>query len=194
MENNLYEETIPSEKISLLKLLEGQKIDKMVRYSWLKGDEAVEEYGIKSNDVFSLTAGPILLYFQSGMIIGASSDPSQNSVVLWVEKDGHGYVTNELIEEDAELYSINSKDIVYSSTFWSQLEGQQIKKISIIRCKPKNAKFASLPNEVGLLLTMSNGVSFILSHGLHDNSDDFSVITENDIDKRLVEDLNIKNE
>lgn len=192
MINNLYEESIPSEKISLFSLLEGERLDKIVRYSWLKGSEAVEEYGIEPKDVFSLTAGPILLYFKSGMIIGASSEPSKNSVVLWVERDDKGYIAKELIEKDSELYPIDSKDIEYSNTFWSQLEGQRVERFSIIRCTPKNAKFECIPNEVGLLIKMSNGIKFILSHGLHDNSDDFSVITENQIDERLIESLDVK--
>lgn len=194
MNNNLYEETIPSEKISILKLLEGQYLTKMVRYSWVKGEQAVVEYELNSNDVFSLTSGPILLYFQSGMIIGAGSNPSIHSVTLWVERDNLGYVANELTEEDSELYPIYAKDKVYSSAFWSQLEGKEVREISIIKCKPLNAKYSVLPNEVGLLFTMSNGVKFILSHGLHDCSDDFSVIEETQIDKGLMESLYIEKE
>lgn len=194
MENELYKETIPSEKISLLKLLKGQELDKLVRYSWLTCDEVIEEYGVKPQDIFSLTAGPLLLYFKSGMVIGASSNPAKNSVILWVERDGQGYVTSELTEEDSELYSICANDGVYSNVFWSQLQGQKVSEINIIRCIPKREMFSCLPNEVGLLFKMSNGKNFILSHGLHDNSDDFSVIEESQIDKRLLVSLIIQSE
>ncbi|MNI93354.1 hypothetical protein D3C73_1512920 [compost metagenome] len=61
--------------------------------------------------------------------------------------------------------------------------------IDIIKRDPQNALLAELQNEVGVELVMDNGDKFILSHGLHNNSDDFSVITESYIDRRLLENL-----
>ncbi|MDU9042720.1 hypothetical protein QZH44_09345 [Pseudomonas corrugata] len=39
-----------------------------------------------------------------------------------------------------------------------------------------NAKAQQRPSEVGLRFDVCGGKSFILSHGLHDDSDDFTVL------------------
>ncbi|RRJ67452.1 hypothetical protein EHV15_06945 [Paenibacillus oralis] len=115
------------------------------------------------------------MYFQSGLVIGAASDPSQNSVILWVERDDTGYITKEPIENDPELYAISALDKQYSNSYWTQIVGQKIRMVNIIKRNPQNALLAELPNEVGVEIVMDNGEKFILSYGLHNNSDDFSV-------------------
>lgn len=135
----------------------------------------MEQCEIAEEEVFSLTAGPVLMYFQSGLVIGATSDT--------------GYITDEPIENDTELYSISALDKQYSNSYWGQIVGHSIKTVSIIKRDPQNALLAELPNEVGVEMVMDNGKKFILSHGLHNNADDFSVITESYIDRSLLENL-----
>lgn len=65
---------------------------------------------IEADEVFSLTAGPLLLYLDSGFVIGSASDPSRNSVTIWIEKDEHGNISDEPVELDAELYPIDARD------------------------------------------------------------------------------------
>ena len=65
--------------------------------------------------------------------------------------------------------------------------------VNIIKRDPQNALLAELPNVVGVEIVMDNGEKFILSHGLHNNSDDFSVITDLYIDRRLLESLRREN-
>ncbi|GIO86795.1 hypothetical protein J25TS5_37270 [Paenibacillus faecis] len=190
MDNELRDgSSIPSDRIKLLQIIKNNKLNKLVRYSWWEGKEAMEQCEIAQNEVFSLTAGPLLLYFQSGLVVGAASDPSRNSVIIWVEKDDTGYVKSEPVENDTDLYPIDAEDKTYSSPYWIQIVGQSIKEINIIKRDPYNALFEELPNEVGLEIVMENDMKFILSHGLHNDSDDFSVITASQIEIDILENL-----
>lgn len=62
----------------------------MIRFSWWESHEAMVQCGIAEEDVFSLTAGHVLMYFHSGLVIRAASDPERNSVLIWVERDDTG--------------------------------------------------------------------------------------------------------
>ncbi|VTR19266.1 Uncharacterised protein [Actinobacillus pleuropneumoniae] len=189
MNVEIRESSYPSKKIKLFQIAKNQTLCKLIRYSWWESSAAMEQCEIEQEDVFSLTAGPLLMYFQSGLVIGVASDPSQNSVIIWVEKDDTGYITVDSIESDAELYPINALDKQYSNSYWSQIVGQKLMQVNIIKRDPQNALLAELPNEVGVEMIMDNGNKIILSHGLHNNSDDFSVIEESYIDRRLLESL-----
>ena len=179
----LYPEDIPSRRIELLKAVCDHTIVKMIRFSWCSVDEAIEEYEIDKSNVFSLTAGPLLMYLNSGLVIGASSNPSLNSVVLWVEKNENGETVDDPTELDDELFPVEADND------WIKFAGKKIASFKILRKKVNSAKLAELPNEVGVLIEMNDGNQFILSHGLHDNSDDFSVITEKQIDSCLMDQI-----
>ncbi|CAI8891029.1 hypothetical protein EMIT07CA2_30302 [Brevibacillus sp. IT-7CA2] len=190
MDNELRDgSSIPSDRIKLLQIMKNKKLNKLVRYSWWESEEAMEQCEIAQNEVFSLTAGPLLLYFELGLVVGAASDPSRSSVIIWVEKDDTGYIKNDSVENDTDLYPINAEDNIYSSPYWIQIVGQDIKEINIIKRDPYNALFEELPNEVGLEIVMENDMKFILSHGLHNDSDDFSVITTSQIEVDIIENL-----
>ena len=186
MKTPILAENIPSKLSKLLNSLIGRKLERLTRYSWYSEGEAIKEYKISKEEVFSLTAGPILIYFEDGLVIGASSNPSLNSVVIWVEKNEDNDCSDELIENDNELFPIDAKN---QRNFWSCLLGQSIVALNIIKRNTNNPKMTELPNEVGLFILMSNGYKFILSHGLHDNSDDFSVIQEKQINEELLHQL-----
>ncbi|BFH64639.1 MULTISPECIES: hypothetical protein [Paenibacillaceae] len=190
MDNELRDgSSIPSDRIKLLQIIKNEKLSKLIRFSWWESEESMEQCEIAQDEVFSLTAGPLLLYFESGLVIGAASDPSRNSVILWVEKDDTGYIKDESIENDTDLYPIDAEDKIYSSPYWGQIVGQNIKEINIIKRDPQNALFEELPNEVGLEIVMENDMKFILSHGLHDDSDDFSVLTTSQLEVDLIASL-----
>ncbi|MCM3703366.1 hypothetical protein [Paenibacillus macerans] len=193
MDANIRLSSFPSDKIKLFQIIKNQTLSKLIRFSWWESSDAIEQCEIPEEDVFSLTAGPVLMYFQSGLVIGAASAPSQNSVNIWVEKDDTGYITDEPIENDTELYAISALDKQYSNSYWSQIVGQKIRMVNIIKRDPQNALLTELPNEVGVEIVMDNGEKFILSHGLHNNSDDFSVITDSYIDRGLLESLRREN-
>jgi hypothetical protein len=69
-------------------------------------------------------------------------------------------------------------EIKDSNSFWDQIVGRKIKDIHIYKCKPYNSLYFDLPNEFGVGITMENDKKFILSHGLHDDSDTFSILPE----------------
>ncbi len=187
MATPMYSEGIPSERINLIRHLEGQKLTRLVRYSWLPEDVAIDEYGIKKNQIFSLTAGPLLMFFSSGLTVGFGSVPSKNSVILWVEKDEEGKTIENPIESDTELYPIDANE----HSCWKSFLGKKVSAVKIIRQKPKSAKYTDLANEVGLTVIFEDGSEFIISHGLHDDSDDFSVIQKAQIDKSLISQLDV---
>ncbi len=182
MNTVLFAEDIPSRLIDLVNSLKGRKLVRLIRYSWEPEKKAIEEYGLAKEEVFSLTAGPLLMYFDDGLVVGSSSNPSRNSVVLWVEKNEAGRFIDRLSEDSEELFAIDSKD-QYS---WNDYLNKKIDSLKIIKGKMTGVKMEYLPNEVGLLVSFEGGLEFILSHGLHDGSDDFSVIKREQISKDIL--------
>ncbi|MEJ2612753.1 MAG: hypothetical protein P8179_22510 [Candidatus Thiodiazotropha sp.] len=188
MTTPMYGEGIPFERKNLVSQLVGQELKSLVRYSWLPEDEVINEYGIGRNEVFSLTSGPLLMYFASGLAVGFSSDPSKNSIVLWVEKNENGESIDEPTEDDEELFSIDAKE---QSLFWNDFLNKKISATHVVHRKPSSAKMAELANEVGLIIAFEDGSELILSHGLHDNSDDFSVISREQISNDVISQLDM---
>ena len=185
MATKMFKESVPSDVPEILEAILGENLERLVRYSWIPLNEAVDEYNIKEEDAFSLTAGPVLIYFKSGLVIGASSRPDKNSVTLWVEKNELGELDGNPLE-NRELFPIDAKN---STKFWSCLAGKKVVSIRGINSTPRNAKLEELPNEVGLVFVLESGEEFVLSHGLHDGTDDFSVITMDQISKDIVPEL-----
>jgi len=186
MKTLMLTEDIPSNMSDFLNSLVGRKLERLVRYSWCSEDEAVDEFEIDKKDVFSLTAGPVLMYFEDGLVVGAASNPSLNSVILWVEKNEDGDSISEPTESDDELFPVDAKS---QGGFWSHVLGQSMVALKIVHRAANSAKMAELPNQVGLLIVLDDGSEFILSHGLHDNSDDFSVIKRDQISDELLNQL-----
>jgi len=191
MKNFLYTSDIPSNRSELLNSLKGLKILSLVRYSWEQPDRAAIEYGIEAKEIFSLTAGCLIIGFDSGLFIGYSSQPSKNSVITWVEKneDGETETSEKLAEGDNELYPVDARDAVYSNIFWARLVGQRISNITILKRSYSSSLYEDLANEIGLLFEVEDGSRFIAAHGLHNNSDDFSVIQESQIDSEIRNDI-----
>ncbi|OYD96855.1 hypothetical protein CDG76_08840 [Nostoc sp. 'Peltigera membranacea cyanobiont' 210A] len=185
MKTFLYIEDIPSNRSDVLDSLKGLKILNLTRYCWEHPDREISEYGIEAKDVFSLAPGLLIMCFYSGLVIGYGSQPSKNSVTIWIEKNEAGETIEELTEEDKELYPVDARDAVYSNNFWARFVGQRISNITILKRSYSSALYADIANEIGLLFEVENGSRFIASHGLHDDSDDFSVIQESQIDNEI---------
>ncbi|AFY40175.1 hypothetical protein Lepto7376_4040 [[Leptolyngbya] sp. PCC 7376] len=184
---NTYFENIPSCQIELLQKIIGQRVENLIRYSWWSAEESTAQADIDEHEVFSLTAGPLLLYFDSGLVIGAASNPSLNSVTVWIEEDQNEVVqSGKPIESDAQLFPIEARDRKYSHLLWRKLIGQKVCDFTILKQKPINVLYEDLPNEVGIIITFEQGLAFVLSHGLHDDSDDFSVIQKSHISEQVL--------
>lgn len=164
--------------IGMLKPLIGQIITEITRYSWLPPDEAAREYGLDEAETFFLTSGAVLITFAGGEIIGFASESSIASVICWKERDKGGRWRSESkrIDQDPELSPISATDPTYSTSAASNLVGDKLNEIAIWTRPPVDARWEAIPCEVAVRLVGDRGDDLWLTHGLHDDSDDFSVL------------------
>lgn len=190
MSNNKFKEDVPSAQIELLTQLKHYRISKLVRYSWLTPEEASKEWGIPQLSVFRLTAGPLLITLESNLVLGFSSLPEKASVTLWIEETEDGERAEEAsILNDEELYSIDSCDPVYSEQSICKLLNKYVTSIKILKREPENILLAQVPCEAGLLIKFDDDTELVLSHGLHDNSDDFAIIFKQEVLRKFSSNL-----
>ena len=175
---------VPSASFELLRYMMTKRIDKLIRYSWWPAEESIVKANINnSNEVFSLTAGPLAIVFEDGYVVGVSSDPTLNSVVLWADEiDNKSLTSDESLREIEELFPVLNADSIYSKKFWADISQSIIVGYELLKYKNMNSIQLDRPSERGLRVLLNTGKSFILSHGMHDYSDDFSVIMDNQLD------------
>lgn len=169
----MHEEDIPSRRLDLLRSLRGASIARLTRYCWAPKGMLVLENSLPPDQVFSRAAGPLLITLESGLVIGAGSQPALISVTLWIG--------NDLIRSDTELQAVEADDARCSEPEFAQMLGQRVTAVAILTREPENAKWENCPREVGVLITLAGAPELILSHGLHDDSDDFSVLMRKDV-------------
>lgn len=185
-----FESCIPTNISDDLRRLVGCKLMSIKRYSWWPPEDVVSDYGVAPKDVFSLTAGPAAIEMETGIVLGIASDPSLNSVVVWVEKDISGnYLRDEPLDRDEELHEISSVDPIYSNSFWHRLAGCRVVEIKVLKRVSESIRVSQRPCQVGLSFLLDSGDVFLAAHGLHDDSDDFSIIPESLILPSLQEGL-----
>ncbi|WP_439624851.1 hypothetical protein [Gemmata sp.] len=185
--DNDFASGIPSSKLELLRTIVGGVVTSLTRYSWSPPDEAVSEWNIDPEKLaFSLTAGPLLIELGDGTRIGAASDPSLISVILWAERDRGGREREPRLADDDELHPIPATDERYAPAAIRKLIGLKIEAVRILKRQPELAKWEAYPCEAGVLIEFAGGGKILLSHGLHDDSDDFSVITPGQVKSSLV--------
>jgi len=184
----LHSEAVPSQRKALLQRLEGTVVTELTRYSWWPPQQATGEVDVPSSSVFSLTAGPLLATFDSGLTLGFGSQPSLMSVTVWLEKEA-GESGGGEIAADRELHPVEATDPIYSRSPFRDMIGRRVRSMSILKRRAARASWEGLPREVGLVLHFDDGSELIASHGLHDDSDDFSVITREQISAKLRDQL-----
>lgn len=183
---------VPSKRRNVLIRMQGRRLVSLVRYSWWAPEEALGELGsqISPEAVFSLTAGPILMILDNGLEVGAASDPAKASVVLWVERNEQGERRQEnSITNDRDLFPIDARNELFCSDRIRATISDEIRSISIIKRDAKNSLHLDLPREAGVTFSFKNGTNLVLSHGLHDDSDDFSVLLKENIAECLKDSL-----
>lgn len=89
-------------------------------------------------------------------------------------------MTTELMDSDPDFTAFRASDPMYRGS-WGRIEGAVITAIHLIKRAPPTVRYEDLPNEMGLRFTLDNGMEFIVSHGLHDDCEDFRVLKPNDI-------------
>lgn len=140
---------IPSGNKHLLQSVIGQRIRSLTRYSWFPLEEIASKFGVPvapedaifgepvaPEDAFSLTAGPLAIELESGEIVGLSSMPSKNTVLVWLEATAERYTRPDYLSADKELFPLHASDETFSG-HWRQLEGAVVKSISVIRGSPR---------------------------------------------------------
>lgn len=175
---SMTEEDTPSRHHDLLRSILGASITRLTRYSWSPKEAVASESELQPELVFSRTAGPLLITLSSGRAIAASSQPSLISVTLWLDKVPS-------ISSDPDLHPIEADDPKFSEPDFARMLGKQVTAVAILTREPKNAKWESRPREVGVSLAFDGASDLILSHGLHDDSDDFSVLMRKDVSPSL---------
>lgn len=180
---------IPARFLDELKRLIGCRLVAAKRYSWWSPED-VGEHGVSADMIFSLTAGPASVEFDSGVILGFASDPSLCSVMVWMERDEKGRcLRDETLDGDTELHEISSTDRRFSNDFWQRIIGATILDISIVRRNYKGIRISERPCQVGVAFKLDNGEVFLMAHGLHDDSDDFALIESSQVLPSIREDL-----
>jgi hypothetical protein len=181
---------VPSEAAELLRSLIGQRLVKLVRYSWWPGAQVAQECGSAPSAAFSLTAGPLAMTFENGLTLGLASEPSLASVIVWQDRDVGGRAIREpTLDHDSELFPIDAADSEFSQPHWARLLNATLSGVSVLRRRPVNSLHADLPREVGLCLRFEGGLELLAAHGLHDDSDDFAVVTLDQIAPALRSEL-----
>lgn len=171
-------EDIPSRHRDLLMSIRGASVVRLTRCSWSPKETVASDDNLAPTLVFSRTAGPLVITLDSGVVIGAASQPSLISVTLWRDEP-------PLTSADPELYPIEADDPAYSDPGFAQMLGKRVVEVAILTRDPDNARWEDRPREVGVRLTFDGAPELILSHGLHDNSDDFSVLLRKDVSPSL---------
>lgn len=173
---------VPSKCKELLASIIGDSVEDLVRYSWWKSAEDGAECGIlKESDFFARGPGPLLIKLKSGLNIGFSDDSSNNSLLVWMEADGLGNESPDPLAHGSDLNEIKVGDFKFSDETWMNLLNRMIIDVIILRQETTKPKYADLANEAGVVIVLEGGEHIVLSHGLHDNSDDFALIKLNDI-------------
>jgi hypothetical protein len=166
------EAEIPSRRQVLLRAAEGATLRQLTRYTWMSRAEFVDSAA--PDQMFATTGGPVVLAFSNGVAIGASSQPSLISVVVWDAR------LDDPAADD-ELVAIDAADPELSSARFASLVGKRLIGSEILIRDAKNAKWVDRPREAGVVLRFEGDAALVLSHGLHDDSDDFSVLTWADV-------------
>lgn len=177
MNKTIWSPEIPSYALKLLERLVGQRITRLTRYSWWPKEAVPTECGIAPEDSFSLAPGSLAIGFENGEVLGVTSDPHRNSVVIWLDRDSRGNsLSPPAMDEDEDAFPIDASDPVFSQRGWADLVGTVLTGASVLHMHSGSALKKELPSEVGLCLELGVARKLIAAHGLHDGSDDFAVL------------------
>lgn len=181
---------VPSKASEFLRGFKGRKVTQLVRYSWWPAEAVGAQSGISDELVFSLTAGPLAVYFDNGAILGVASDSELNSIIVWDEAARRASDDSRSLDKDDELFPI-SESGKFSGSRWRNFVGLSLSGFAILKRVAMNAKQRERPSEVGLCFKFENDANFVASHGLCDGSDDFSVLEQSQLPEMALEEIPI---
>lgn len=188
---------LPSQFVEEFKTSIGMKVKEVVLYMYT--DPSFEEFCDSPNLDYSkeeVMSNPQLfdrvykeyvdwasavgtITFDSGLILGLGSDESKNSVFAWVDTTPDGrHALGEALSEDAEDTPIILTSPDFIDPFWLSVVGAKVEAISLLIQAPQTASYEGLPNEVGIVFKLNNGLKMAAVHQLHSEGGDFSLINE----------------
>lgn len=165
---------IPSLRLGLLCAMLGCRITKMVRRSYWAPLEVLKLFHFKPSDLFSLTAGCLEISLDTGLICYVDSEPGLISVVVGSSRN-----------DCDDGWPIEAGDDQFCRAEFRDVIGEPITRLSILRRDSENPRWESRPREVGVVIALENGPQVLLSHGLHNDSDDFSVLIPSQVELSL---------
>ena len=172
-----------SDLTETLRAFEGRRLTRLTRHSWWSVKQAAAECAIPETKAFSLTCGPLELEFDGSDILMLASDPGENSIVAWNDRDAPSG------DEEVD-YLIPANDPTGSEPYWARLRNREVRYIEILKPSAPSPKVASRRSEVGVIFWLGGyGSNLIASHGLHDGSDDFSVLRRRDLSSKTCRSL-----
>jgi hypothetical protein len=194
MGNKIFEENIPSQQIKLLSKMEKSVINRVVRCSWDSpekvANQIAEYFDAPTTSVFRRAVGALLIFFESGLVLGFGDQDSKASITVWLERDEKGECNEEFsVINDNELFFVEACDPIYSEESICQLVGKRIIKLSILKREPQNSLYVGLPCEAGLALRFENNSELILSHNLGESLDNFALLFRDKIDPEILDQL-----
>jgi len=186
------ESKLPSRQVELLRRLKKRLMVKMERFAPFSpsSEEHTKLWRTPPEQYFSWCGGPMLMTLDTGLEVRVGSDPELMSVVILVEKTEAGVVAVRYPLRDNEgTYCINVLDPVYSNDSMRAFVGKRIQTFRLLKIATEYASYEDRPRQAGLVVIFEDGAQLLLSHGLHDCMDDFSVITPEMIHPKLVSKL-----
>jgi hypothetical protein len=193
IESELSKGKILSSRIELVEKLKDSTVLKLTRYSWEPPKEVAEDiqdsFNASSSLVFRLTAGALLITLSSGLVLGFGYASSEGSLTIWLEKAKDFEIAQSLSTiNDNELYPIDSLDETYSEQLISNLVGQKILSVKILkRDNPRSTRNG--PVDAGLILEFQDGLELILALNLSESTDDFAIIFRDEIEPEILDQL-----
>lgn len=169
----------PSQCPAIWRHLIGQELVRILRASEESEATANEWYDLAGSDLFHFAPGPVFVSFSDGTVIGLNSDASECAIICW----------KVITQSDDKLESWPSpNDFAY------RMDGEvdrwvksHVVRIESYREAPRSSHFRNLSRESALLLYLDNGECIAFVHGLHDNSDDFAVVSKDQIQQRFAD-------
>jgi hypothetical protein len=189
----LFREDLPSRHLNLLSKIKHSEVSNSVRYSWAQPEEVaprIEElFEAPASTVVCRTWGPVLITLKSGLIFGFGEQPSEGSVTLFVVKteDGQKKAEDSLLD-DEDAYRIDASDPIYSEPFISELVGQEITSVSIIK-QDDPGWSREVAGEAGIILGFENGTELVIARHFCDGIDDLAICPREEIYSDILDQL-----
>jgi hypothetical protein len=151
-----------SNSINLLNRAKGRRIIGISKLLECDPDKYLIDFkGVSEKELFSFGPGPVFMELEGGLVIGLGDDQKkQMSVVAWEEKTIPPTLddSRQLSISKASIW-VECGDVRFSNSNWSDLIGQRIDRLSILRVNDPNR----YRNERGLLCITDLGREFVFS-------------------------------